>query len=164
MASRNHAHDADSPDQRDRRGGGATRLDVAPEPLAKRRALDRLVADAESAGYSTAAVFAVRLAVEEALTNAIAHGHAKLPGEPVSIVWSVTPDRIDVEVIDRGPGFDPGDAPDPTLDENLEKPAGRGLMLMRAYMTRVDFNERGNAVSMTFERPPAREREPRPLT
>ena len=127
-----------------------TRLEVAPDPLVKRQTLDRLVSEVEAAGYPTAAVFAVRLAVEEALTNAMSHGHAEIPGAPVAVSWGVTPRRVDVEVADRGPGFDPSEAPDPTLDENLDKPAGRGLMLMRAYMTDVRFNERGNAVSMTY--------------
>jgi len=130
-----------------------TRAEVMPAPNAKREAIDRLVAEAEAASYPTAAVFAVRLAVEEALTNAINHGHAELPDEPVELAWRVLPDRIDVEVVDHGPGFDPDGSPDPTLDENLENPAGRGLMLMRAYMTSVEHSPTGNAVKMTYYRP-----------
>lgn len=131
-----------------------TRREVGHDPDAKRAALDRLVADAEAQGYPTAAVFAVRLAAEEALTNALHHGHAGLPEEPVEIAWRVGPERIQIEVTDRGPGFDPGVLPDPTLDENLDKPCGRGLMLMRAYMTAVEHNDSGNRVTMTFRRPP----------
>ena len=51
--------------------------------------------------------------------------------------------------MDEGEGFDPGVIPDPRADENLEKPGGRGIMLMRAYMDEVAFNERGNEVRMT---------------
>ena len=127
---------------------------VDPTPDAKRAALDRLVSDAEAAGYTTASVFAVRLAAEEALTNAINHGHADLPGEPVDFAWGVTPSAIRVEVTDHGPGFAPSDLPDPTLDENLDKPCGRGLMLMRAYMSDVSYNDTGNQVRMLYERPP----------
>ncbi|HOF18390.1 MAG TPA: ATP-binding protein [Phycisphaerae bacterium] len=47
---------------------------------------------------------------------------------------------------DEGTGFDPTRVPDPTADENLEKPSGRGLMLMRAYMDEVRYNDRGNQV------------------
>ncbi len=130
-----------------------TRATVRPLPDAKREALDRIVTEAEGAGYPTAAVFAVRLAVEEALTNAINHGHAELPEEPVDLAWRVLPNRIDIEVADHGPGFDPEETDDPTLEENLEKPAGRGLMLMRAYMTSVEYNSTGNAVKMTYFRP-----------
>jgi len=131
-----------------------TRAEVRPETDAKREAIDRLVADAEAASYPTAAVFAVRLAAEEALTNAINHGHAEIPEEPVEFAYRVLPNRIDVEVVDHGPGFDPDDSPDPTLDENLDKPTGRGLMLMRAYMTSVEHSPTGNTVRMTYFRPP----------
>jgi serine/threonine-protein kinase RsbW len=58
-----------------------------------------------------------------------------------------------MHVEDRGPGFDPSGVPDPTLDENLELPSGRGLMLIRAYMTRVAFSPTGNRVSMYYRRP-----------
>ena len=49
---------------------------------------------------------------------------------------------------DEGPGFDPADVPDCTLDENLDKPSGRGLKLMRNFMTMVEYNEHGNRVVM----------------
>ena len=41
-------------------------------------------------------------------------------------------------------------APDPTLTENLSKPFGRGVMLMKAYMTEVAFNSQGNRVKMRY--------------
>ena len=60
----------------------------------------------------------------------------------------MTVDRFEVRITDEGPGFDPSDVPDPTDVENLERPCGRGLMLMRHYMTDVHYNARGNSVSM----------------
>jgi serine/threonine-protein kinase RsbW len=51
-------------------------------------------------------------------------------------------------VTDEGDGFDPGAVPDPRYGENLYKPEGRGLFLMRSYMDVVKFNERGNSVCM----------------
>ena len=55
---------------------------------------------------------------------------------------------FDVRIVieDEGPGFDPTDVPDPTDDDNLDKPSGRGLMLMRAFMTVIEYNEKGNRV------------------
>ena len=52
----------------------------------------------------------------------------------------------------EGHGFDPEAVPDPTAPENLELPCGRGLMLMRSFMSRVEFNGRGNQVTMEKER------------
>ena len=52
----------------------------------------------------------------------------------------------------RGPGFRPEHVPDCTDPANLECPGGRGIMLMRCYMTRVEYNEAGNVVEMEKER------------
>lgn len=114
---------------------------------------DLIIEGAEEMGYAKGARFALRLAVEEAIANAFRHGHRDLPPEtPVEIGYRLDPERILVSVQDQGPGFEPGAVPDPTLDENLEIPGGRGLVLMRAYMTRVAYNETGNRVEMELRR------------
>ena len=129
--------------------------------LHEREQIDRAVRgilDALTAlGYSDSSRFAVRLAVEEALPNAFRHGHRALPhSTPVHVVWNASPSELQLAIEDRGPGFDPNAVPDPTLDQNLEVPSGRGLMLMRAYMTAVTFNPAGNRVTMRYRKPPAR--------
>jgi len=116
----------------------------------------RILAAAERHGYAKASRFALKLAIEEALANAFRHGHVKLPADvPVTLEYAVGPREIRVQVQDEGPGFDPATIPDPTLDENLEAPSGRGIMLIRAYMTSVVFNERGNRVEMIYRKPDA---------
>jgi len=57
------------------------------------------------------------------------------------------------QVEDRGAGFDPALVPDPLAPENLLKPGGRGLLLMRHYLTGVCHNERGNCVCLCRHRP-----------
>ena len=57
-----------------------------------------------------------------------------------------------VVIEDQGPGFRLEDVPDPTEDENLEKPGGRGIMLMRAFLSLVEYNERGNRVVLEKHR------------
>jgi serine/threonine-protein kinase RsbW len=105
-------------------------------------------------GYPEASQFAVRLAIEEALVNAFRHGHKDLPPEtPVRFEFSVTPAHVNMSIEDRGPGFNPSAVKDPTLEENLELPTGRGLLLIRAYMSRVEYNAKGNKLSMTYSRP-----------
>jgi len=94
-------------------------------------------------------VFSVRLALEEALVNAIKHGNQLDRTKKVFISYRFLPDRLEVQITDEGTGFDPDDVPDPTAVENLERPCGRGLMLMRHYMTEVAYNPRGNSVAMT---------------
>jgi serine/threonine-protein kinase RsbW len=115
---------------------------------------DRLLKAIESCAFPDAAGFAIRLAFDEAIANAFKHGHAALPGdEPIVVTIDVDRSAVRITVEDRGPGFDPERVPDPTLDENLARPSGRGIMLMRAYMTDIRFNERGNRVTLVYERP-----------
>ena len=81
-------------------------------------------------------VFSIRLALEEALVNAIKHGNQMDRAKSAIVIsYRASSDRFDVHITDEGSGFDPSDVPDPTAIENLERPCGRGLMLMRHYMT-----------------------------
>jgi len=117
---------------------------------------DRMLEAAERFGYDQASQFALRLALEEAVLNGFRHGHASLPAPaPVDVRWSVSGEEARIEVQDQGPGFNPKAVADPTLEENLEKPTGRGIMLMRAYMTSIEYNDAGNRVTMRFVRQPS---------
>ena len=73
-------------------------------------------------------------------------------GKSVAISCDYNGERVRIVIEDEGPGFHPGDVPDPTEDDNLEKPSGRGLTLMRAFMTRVEFNGKGNRVVLEKDR------------
>jgi len=98
-------------------------------------------------------IFSVRLALEEALINAIKHGNQMDRDKKVHISYRFLADRFEIQITDEGPGFDPGDVPDPTAPENLERPCGRGLLLMRHYMTEVTYVPPGNQLTMSKERP-----------
>jgi serine/threonine-protein kinase RsbW len=71
----------------------------------------------------------------------------------VHVICKISERRVRLEVADEGTGFVPDKVPDPTAPENLEKPSGRGLLLMRSYMNRVQYNQKGNAVMMEKDRP-----------
>jgi serine/threonine-protein kinase RsbW len=105
-----------------------------------------------AAEYPGRDAFAMRLALEEALVNAVKHGNGNDPAKSVRVSYRVTAQRVLTEVEDEGPGFDPGEVPDPTAPENLERSSGRGLFLMRSYMTWIRYNERGNRVALCKER------------
>jgi len=102
--------------------------------------------------WDEAAAFAVRLALEEALTNALRHGHGGDPSLPIELECRIGPDRIHIVVNDQGPGFEPEAVPDPTADENLTIASGRGLALMRAFMTEVVVTPPGNRISMRLDK------------
>jgi serine/threonine-protein kinase RsbW len=129
-------------------------LRVIPTDLnAGRELAEEVLGLAQANGYHQDVCFAIRLALEEALINAIKHGNRCDPAKKIRIRFQVGPDKADIRVADEGEGFDPRRIPDPTLDENLEKPGGRGIMLMRAYMDEVRFNARGNEVHLVKRRP-----------
>lgn len=94
----------------------------------------------ERAGFGEDAATQVTLSVIEAGTNAIQHGSGHDPARPVEVAFSVHPDRLEVSVHDRGPGFDLGTVSgDITSPEHLLDARGRGIFIMRACMDSVDF-------------------------
>lgn len=108
----------------------------------------RIMLELQRLGYDEQAIFAIKLALEEALTNAIKHGNRCDASRRLTIRYAVRADRTVIAVADEGPGFAPELLPDPTADENLELPNGRGIMLMYAYMSKIRFNDQGNEVWM----------------
>jgi serine/threonine-protein kinase RsbW len=124
-------------------------LVIASDPAEARRIqehIEQLLQDRQAHDHD---IFSIRLALEEALVNAIKHGNQSDPAKKVRISYRLLADRFEVAISDEGTGFNPEDVPDPTAAENLERPCGRGLMLMRHYMSEVRYNDRGNAVTMS---------------
>ncbi|HTI52014.1 MAG TPA: ATP-binding protein [Planctomycetaceae bacterium] len=113
---------------------------------------DRIVRFLEDLQYNDRDVFGVRLAMEEALVNAIKHGNRMDPNKSVRIACRISHRKIRIEIEDQGSGFQPESVPDPTADENLERPCGRGIMLMRAFMNLIEYNEAGNRVVLEKHR------------
>ena len=114
--------------------------------------LDELVAALTGVGYPSHDCAGVRLALEEAVVNGLRHGNGGNAAKRVWVRYHLGPEALLAEVEDEGPGFDPGRVPDPTLPENLERPCGRGLLLMRHYMTWVRFSRTGNRVTLCKHR------------
>lgn len=91
----------------------------------------------------------IQLIFEEAFMNAIRHGNDRDPSKKVEIAVCLNQQNILFDIQDEGEGFDPSAVPDPTDPENLEKPSGRGLLMMRHYTNdAVTFNRTGNKVMM----------------
>jgi serine/threonine-protein kinase RsbW len=103
-------------------------------------------------GYPRRDVFAVRLALEEALINSLKHGHGHDPSKVVRVRCRVTRGAVLVRAEDQGPGFDPGKVADPLDPENLGRPCGRGLLLMRHYMDWVRYGRGGRRITLCKRR------------
>src|SRR4051812_18971273 len=122
---------------------------IIDSDLSHQRDIQKRILDAvESHGYHPDSVFAVKISLEEALINAIKHGNKLDPNKKVHIEASVSPRETEIIIEDEGPGFNRGDVPDPTAEENLLKCSGRGILLMETYMDRVEFSKSGRRVRM----------------
>lgn len=99
-----------------------------------------------------AARFNLRVALSEALANAIVYGNRLDPAKHVDVRVIIEANAVSLWVRDDGRGFDPDSVPDPTLPERLHEPDGRGLFLIRHLVDEVSFNDRGNSICMILRR------------
>ena len=99
-------------------------------------------------GWSPCDLFAVHMALEESISNAVRHGNQEDLAKSVEVECRLSADRFWARVCDEGPGFQPSAVPDCCAADRLEVPGGRGLTLIQAFMTRVQYNDRGNCVTM----------------
>lgn len=92
----------------------------------------------------------IMVAVTESVNNAIKHGNNCDKSKNVNISLFIEPKSIKFVVEDQGTGFDPESLPDPTLPENINKPDGRGIFLMRNLCDELEFSNEGRVVEMKF--------------
>ena len=143
--------------------------------LSLSRHLQQVLADAW--GLDRTDRLRIGTALEEALLNALYHGNLGVRSElkeidhdefyrqanerkvtepwmnrRIRVTAHITPEEMEISIRDEGSGFDPSKLPDPTDPENLDRPCGRGVMLMRAFMDDVRYNETGNEVTLVRKR------------
>jgi serine/threonine-protein kinase RsbW len=129
-------------------GGGKMHFTIASD-FAEGRVVQKQILDhVEACGFDGDAIFAIKLALEEALINAIKHGNKLDHRKHVKIDAAVTPSKCEISIEDQGPGFDRTCVPDPTAEENLTKCSGRGILLMETYMNEVWYSKNGRRVHM----------------
>ena len=112
----------------------------------------RIVDELKRCGYGEQVTFAVKLALEEALTNAIRHGNAGDASKTVTVRYAVSAQKVVLIVRDQGTGFLPETVPDCTTPDRLRNPSGRGILLIKAYMDEVCFRDRGREIQITKRR------------
>jgi len=106
----------------------------------------------ESFDYVEEDLFAVRIAIEEAIANAVLHGHQGDQERLIDIEWTITEKEVSMVVCDSGRGYDESAVPDPTADENLTLPSGRGLAMINAFMSDVSISDGGRRIEMARKR------------
>ena len=116
----------------------------------------------------------IGMAIDEALVNAMHHGNLEVNSDlrdsdetmyydqiknrrsekpycdrRVSVQAEFSSQHVCIQISDEGPGFDPSEIEDPTTDDNVQRIGGRGLFLIRAFMSHVSHNGCGNQITMT---------------
>ncbi|MEP1096743.1 MAG: ATP-binding protein [Cyclobacteriaceae bacterium] len=92
----------------------------------------------------------IMIAVTESVNNAILHGNNSDNAKNVSLNLALEDSQIKFTVKDQGQGFDFENLADPTLPENLDKPGGRGIFLMKNLSDEVNFKDAGSTAELSF--------------
>jgi serine/threonine-protein kinase RsbW len=132
----------------------SVKLTIDSDNAAMREVQDQVLREVARYQFDSHSQFAIRLALEEGLINAIKHGNRYDPNKKVRIEYRIDPRKLEVIIEDEGPGFERHGVPDPTLDENVEKCSGRGIHLMEAYMNSVKWSRGGRRVHMIKKNEP----------
>jgi serine/threonine-protein kinase RsbW len=85
--------------------------------------INRLLGELRPLGYPEKELFGIRLALEEALVNAIKHGNGEDPAKTVQVRYHAGAQQFMIEIQDEGRGFDPESVPDPLAPPTSNAPA-----------------------------------------
>ncbi len=113
-----------------------------------REVVEEVAQSLAAADWPEEGVFAVRMGLDEAVANAVKHGNRGDESKRVGVEMRLYPDSIELKVRDQGEGFNPASVPDPTCCDFIERPHGRGVMLIHVYMNEVHYAPKGNEVTM----------------
>jgi len=128
---------------------------VIPSDFNEGREVQKQILDAIGRRhYSEHSTFAIKLALEEALINAIKHGNKFAVDKTVTVDADISSQQADIQVEDQGPGFTRSEVPDPTAEENLDKCSGRGILLIEAYMNSVEWGSQGRRIRIVKRNEP----------
>ena len=95
------------------------------------------------------------LALSEGLSNAMVHGNKLSPDKIVTIKFSIDSDKLKISIKDEGEGFDPSSIPDPTKPENILRDSGRGIHIMKSFMSNINykFDDSGTELILEIDLP-----------
>ena len=118
------------------------------EPDMCARVIKVLLDQLEAGGWNNKDVFGIHMSMEEAILNAIRHGNKCSDDKKVHVLIEISATQFYAKITDEGCGFDPSKVPDPTLDENINRTSGRGVVLMKNFVDEIIYNEKGNSVEL----------------
>ena len=120
-----------------------TRLEIISQTI------DELLTQVDKTLFSKDDFFHIRLCLEEALVNAMKHGNKLNPDLNVELTAETDSKGLMITIVDQGDGFDHEDVDDPTKEQNLRKPSGRGVFIVKTHVDQVEFFNQGRGIKMT---------------
>lgn len=105
---------------------------------------------ARDAGFDEDTTSNISMVSREAAVNAVLHGNKRDASKHVIAVFEITPEQLRISISDEGGGVNPDTIPDPLAAENVLRPSGRGVFLMRAYMDEVHFRQLTPGMEITM--------------
>ena len=99
----------------------------------------------------------ILLIVREALANAMKHGNRFDADKTVNFNVALKDEKLTLHIEDEGDGFIPSEVPDPLAMDNIDRPSGRGLFLIRQFSGNVEHNDKGNSITITLHANPGGE-------
>ncbi len=106
-----------------------------------------ILQQADQLGYDEDACFCLRLALDEALINAIIHDNRNAEEKKIHIEARFNLESVAITVKDEGEGFDRSKLFDPTQKPHLFETHGRGVFLIRQFTHELRFNDKGNEIT-----------------
>jgi len=114
-----------------------------PSKLEELESVQRLIGQAAAAfGLTDDMAYWMELTISESVINAIRHGNQFDPTKNARLAISFDGENVEVVVEDQGTGFNLEELADPTKAENLLKPCGRGILIIRSFMDEVTLSHR----------------------
>lgn len=113
--------------------------------------IDLVMGKLSAGDWTTKETFAINLALEEALVNAVQHGNKSDLSKTVHFACRLSNNHVCFRIEDEGEGFDPNAVPDPTDEEHIMVASGRGVLLIRSFVSNVRWNEKGNVLEFEKE-------------
>jgi len=113
------------------------------------RATAVILSSMDSLGYPDESIRKMKIILTELFANAIYHGNKGDHSKKVIVGHTIDKNKVVISIMDEGDGFDPSSVPDPTLPENLIRDCGRGIYIVKSYADKLEFNEKGNRVTIT---------------
>lgn len=121
---------------------------IVSTPEAVYGAIENIMSALDGLEMSEEAFYDVKLILSELFVNAMIHGNGQDPARKIAVDYLFSGEKLKLTITDEGAGFDHGRLYDPLAAGNVMKISGRGIFLVKNLADRLEFNEKGNSVTV----------------